>query len=813
VAVSKRVLQIVQLLAFAAAAVVSVYAIGWLITWARLAAARLPIDSSLPMIDDKVVFVAGLRLVFAMVIVFGVMCALAYFVHLWTWEAHAQEWHSIVGQGRRAARQNNPRPHAARLTRPKLGLASLKPQSAPADLNEAKIGEPIVRVIAGFNVWVIAAALGLAGARVVKTLIDQIDPGQWWALLGPWALFSVIGALLLARVNPLRGNSLVHGLVWAAVAAVALVSSAPIGLLFLTWAGIATLGRRFGRTYKIPESRLQLVLSPLPWVLLTIYALVGLAYHAMPPVSFSQTVIMTSDGMRLGGYLAQTGAGIYLVSCTPLADATSINESVSLIPSREVASVAYRDGQFTLDSGYRPSLPTLALHALGIDEQTPTWIRPELKAKKATCAGSQPPRPSGATEAPQLGSGVFAGPAPRGGQAHDREAPIEQTTPGIARLARRFQPTILVTVADRFWPVSVGALLEDLGSDGTHTCKHPTTRDCRREAPQFGDLKEQGSAEDFLQFPAIPALAEDPTGQFDAFARGQLGVGAPVPSLHTWLSDPGVLSPWSTGQIYFYDAGDATRLKWPAASKDISPGLIALEYWFFYPYNYFPTVATPDLMNDAPIAADVVNTDLHQGDWEHIAVLVETKTLTPRWLYMARHTDEGEYVPWNSPLLTFDEGHPVVQAAIGGHSTYDPHCGARRRFAHGLKGLASDWVVCGSGRLAFRAASTPLVDIAKAPWACWRGHFGVATPSEVAGAKLNEGAIQLAIDRYYHVAGPRSPLWQGENGHLIEDGTPLADSGPCVSPGGPSAAEHASFKEGIGGGAPAPPRPAARQRR
>jgi hypothetical protein len=171
--------------------------------------------------------------------------------------------------------------------------------------------------------------------------------------------------------------------------------------------------------------------------------------------------------------------------------------------------------------------------------------------------------------------------------------------------------------------------------------------------------------------------------------------------------------------------------------------------------------------------------------------------LTPRWLYMARHSDEGEYFPWNSPLLSFDEGHPVVQAAFGGHPTYDVHCGARHRFAHGLNGDVSDWVVCGSGRFAFRAATTPLVDIAKTPWACWQGHFGVATPSEVAGAKHPENSVQRALNSYYEVAGPRSPLWQAENGHLQADGSPAKDTGVCANNGNPSAQELKAVKSGI----------------
>jgi hypothetical protein len=165
---------------------------------------------------------------------------------------------------------------------------------------------------------------------------------------------------------------------------------------------------------------------------------------------------------------------------------------------------------------------------------------------------------------------------------------------------------------------------------------------------------------------------------------------------------------------------------------------------------------------------------------------------------MAHHSDEGEYFPWNSPLLSFDEGHPVVHAAYGGHPTYPAGCGARPRYAHKLDGLVSDWLVCGPGRFAFRARTTPLVDIASTPWACWKGHFGVATPSEVQGSKHNEDSVQLAVDDYYEVAGPRSPLWQAENGHLSADGESQPESGFCAHGGDPRAPELEAIREGIG---------------
>jgi hypothetical protein len=796
-------LDVVEVLLALVAAVVYIYVIGWVISWVRLAAARVPVDASLPTLDNQVVFLAGLRLVVVMAIVFGAMCLVAYALHTGTWQRKGAEWHSVIKHGRPTAAERH--------------------RDRPAVHLDAPVGDRYVRIIAGFNVSILAATFGLAAARVLKTPIDQAwPPGPWWDLLAPWALVSALVALALVWLGPLWGSRWVHAALWAAVVVVALVSSAPVGVLLLTWAAVASLGRQYGKV-RSQQGRgalatrdhprhLAFVLSPLPWMLLTVYALVGVAYYGLPPVTFSQTTVTTPAGARVGGYLAHNGTGVYLVTCTPLADATSQNERVAFVRAADIRSMTTSTTPFVVDSGLRPSLPTVLLHAFGIESSTPAWIRPEVRTIRATCAGDPLPLSSVGYPAPALGAGVIAGPAPAGGQAADGEAPIEQASPAIAALARRYQPTVLVTVADPFWPVSVGAVLADRGADGQTTClQRLPSLSCPaktpRPAPAIRDLTAGGSgADDFLEYPVSPPLDADPSGQLAAFLRGQQARPGGLPTLRQRLADPGLIDPWRTAQVYFYYAQNTNPASWPAPDRAITGKLIALQYWFFYAYNYYPTVFDAGLLNDAPAAGDLVNTDLHQGDWEHVTVLLDARTRQPLWLYTARHSNEGQYYAWNSPLLTFDDGHPVVQAALGGHPTYDAHCRESLRFNPALgviRGRVADWVVCGSGRYAFRAATTPLVDIAKAPWACWKGHFGVATASEIGAAKLKESSIQRTIDANYKVAGPRSPLWQAENGRLAADQTAKAgnhapvDTGPCAGGADPAAPEQGAIESGL----------------
>jgi hypothetical protein len=399
------------------------------------------------------------------------------------------------------------------------------------------------------------------------------------------------------------------------------------------------------------------------------------------------------------------------------------------------------------------------------------------------------------TEDPALGAGAIAGPAPPGGRAHDGEQPIEQTTPAaITRLARLYQPTVEVTVADRFWPVSVGAVLNDAGESGGRTCLVSSgSPGCARVSSLSSLVPAASHTGDYLRLPA--GLQNDPTKQFLAFERGQSIVPG---SRHNWLADPGLLDPWYTAQVYFYYAGTIDRSQWPQASRnpDVPQKLVGLEYWFFYPFNYYPTVVGSELMNDAPLAGDTTNTDRHQGDWEHVVVLLDPATFKPAWLYMARHADEGQFFPWDSPTLALDHGHPIVQAAFGGHPTYPNHCGPRYR--RRVDDVSADWIVCGSGRFAFRAATTPLVDLAQTTWGCWKGHFGEAKPGFEVNAPRESDDVLVQAREFVFVQGPPSPLWQAEN----YDGT--TKKGVCTGPAPktlePAEARQIASHTGAGGG-------------
>jgi len=781
-----------------------VYFVGWVVDLVRFAAARLPAAAATAALSNRELFGDGLRSTLLMAAAFAVACALAYLSSARNWDVHGQDWHDIVrkrGVANAASdadldeRRRRQRRHASRtaeradrVARLPLGPVALLarrsrdrsrqraqagPVGDPKPLETAPLGDWAVRLIAGFNIMLFSALVAIGVVRVVGALVPS--PIAHWVgvVIGVIAFFVV--RWFLTWVSPLVLDARAHGVIWGAVLVATLFAAAPIGVLVLTAVAIATLGRSLARLPQ-PHSPTQFLRSPLPWILLTICLLVGLAYSATPPVGFAQVLVSTTSGNRDGGYLTRTSAGVYVVTCTPLADATSTNERLNLIPAREVRDVRVGGHDDYLDSGDRPSIATLALEGLGIGGHAPTLFSAALRATQPTCANANPTSVAPGAEDPALGAGVIAGPAPAGGRAHDGEPPIQDSSApaAIAALARRYQPTLLLTVADRNWPVSVNAILSERGRDGQPVCLIQTRLPHQVCPPTAASLGGRGDVStDYLQLPVALKDDQNPNGQFEAFLRGQYIDSGP---LHQWLADPGVLDPWYTAQIYFYYAGPIGSTKFPAKARnpDVPSGLIGLEYWFYYPFNYYPLVVNGDLMNEAPLAGDHSNVDLHQGDWEHIDVLLDPHTFAPAWLYMARHSYEGQFVPWSSPQLTFDGTHPVIQAAFGGHPSYLPGCGDRpRKVTHDL---SSDWLSCGSGRFAFRGATTPLVDIAQTPWACWLGHFGEATSLEVNHANVPENVAD-SVKHFVFVAGPGAPLQQAEN------------TGVCRSKGGPMAAE------------------------
>lgn len=324
--------------------------------------------------------------------------------------------------------------------------------------------------------------------------------------------------------------------------------------------------------------------------------------------------------------------------------------------------------------------------------------------------------------------------------------------PWLAALARRYQPSLVVSGYDRFWPMSLASIMSARWH-GHGSCLYENGH-CQVRNPTLLSLSGHSSRSDWVQ---LPSPLDSITATFDAVAT-QLGISAGI--VHAWPDDIRREDPFTSAQIYFNYLPRTRRSSYPG----LPAGLISLQYWFFYPLNYFPLLRIPLLALSQPVSSTLANTDYHQGDLEHVAVLLDPRTMRPRFLWMARHADEGQAYRWDSRQVQWSGDHPTVYAALGSHASY-AHCGVQRRSR--TFRFINDYVVCIPHQtFDFTPGATQLVDLAHTVWGCWRGHLGQS------GRHLLSGLFGPVP---YETGGPYSPLQQQENFGIachVSPGTP-----------------------------------------
>ncbi|HEX2232699.1 MAG TPA: GDSL-type esterase/lipase family protein [Thermoleophilaceae bacterium] len=288
------------------------------------------------------------------------------------------------------------------------------------------------------------------------------------------------------------------------------------------------------------------------------------------------------------------------------------------------------------------------------------------------------------------------------------KAPRPEPDPSPHReLAEDFQPELIVDREDGFWPIPVRTLfaMQDrraracrlIGGDRDEPCVRLTTQ---------GELSWSGGEGEAIEYPA----ANNRDGEQRDLMVDALGSVDPV----------------KTAREYFLVAGDL---------RENRP--LTLQYWFFYSFNYQPINET----------LNAFTAGFHEGDFESVGVLLSARTRRPRYVWMARHNDEGRMFTWEEDALRKRGDHPVVFVARGSHASYET-CDRQPRF-HAPGGLIDDQPTCKASRqLHLSPQATAMTDLSRTAWACWHGLFGHRS------GKGYEQIPHLVND------APRSPLWQ-----------------------------------------------------
>lgn len=284
-------------------------------------------------------------------------------------------------------------------------------------------------------------------------------------------------------------------------------------------------------------------------------------------------------------------------------------------------------------------------------------------------------------------------------------------------LAERFEPDLVLERQDGFWPISVETIDELPPANGRPCLAETQGVECKPiTVEQLPWNADPTSA--FLDY---PAANDDPEGERLSFAKA-LGSEAPR----------------TKDQLYYFLTGRSPKKP------------LTLQYWFYYPFNYLPVRLD---------GIDLADVDLHEGDFEGLSVMLSAKAHRPVYVWMPRHTEEGERFTWNEGALHRRDAHPVGFVAKGSHATYES-CGRKFRTARvenapivgEVFDVPDDHISC-APQDRYQLSNASVVNLARTWWACWPGHFGDVPPLgsvRVVGKWLEQ----------IEAEGPQSPLFQ-----------------------------------------------------
>lgn len=112
----------------------------------------------------------------------------------------------------------------------------------------------------------------------------------------------------------------------------------------------------------------------------------------------------------------------------------------------------------------------------------------------------------------------------------------------------------------------------------------------------------------------------------------------------------------------------------PTINKIFPPESITIQYWFFYPFH-------------GPVQTFVA-AGAHEGDWEHVTVVVHNQTHEVLGIYMAEHSHEAFWLAKQDVSMTGTHVH--VFPAMLTHAFYESPGQHRRARAEGL-GVVVDY--------------------------------------------------------------------------------------------------------------------------
>ena len=494
------------------------FVVGWLLAIVRFTAARLPAVDSVEAMSLGQVLGHGALWTVEIVVVSAALGVVAWLAARRNWDTHGKTWQAIGTRGVARA-------------------AETRDATPPGDWP--------LQVVAGFNILIVAGLIAIAAGRIASLFVTKAyQTGADWLAVVVGVVVFAVAWFVLTKVGPLLKPG-AHILVWLAVVLAALFASAPVGVLLLTGALVATAGRRIAK-WQRPQTLAGFARSKVVWLVLAICGLLGVAYSAMGPVGLPRVVVGTPSGDLVGGYVGRAARA----STSPPAPRSPTRPPPTRACGWSPPGRRLRAGRRWYGlSGHRgPAVarpPGIARDRHRAPTRRRCSTRRCARRSRPAPAPVRRPRPrvSPIRSWPRRGGG--AGTAARPG-ARRRDARRAGRPPpaAMAALALRYQPTLLVTAADRNWPVSVNAVLAERGPTDQPVC---LIRRAGRRARRSAIPPPRSSRPSRRLPPAARRrwAATGPRGQFRAFVAAVPGPGSATARLAggSQLAGPVAVSP------------------------------------------------------------------------------------------------------------------------------------------------------------------------------------------------------------------------------------------------------------------------------
>jgi hypothetical protein len=247
-------------------------------------------------------------------------------------------------------------------------------------------------------VWVILVLPGIKKIDGVEARVAgaRSDTGTGGQVESPKAR-SAFARVVAAGIDWRKGRWWVKTLLTIVAAGIAIrFLAAPAGIGVLVLLVFLHLSNRLDQ---LPSVRNPSEMVGTVLVLGAGLSIIVATYLATPPVSLDHTAVILASGQTVeGGYLGQTGEGVFLATCTPTRSDPRVSRPSHLrvLSPDRIRRIVVGGPRYVLDYGKNPSLLDLGLHIFASNAKVDQRWRTaslDIRAKRLVCGLRQTFKP------------------------------------------------------------------------------------------------------------------------------------------------------------------------------------------------------------------------------------------------------------------------------------------------------------------------------------------------------------------------------------------------------------------------------------